>query len=76
MQTSTTLLTNPLHLWLARLIALGIVLASIGTAVSRLPEILDKLKQAGSVRDVYWEMNQNGEAIINYVSLTAEQNGG
>ena len=74
MQTSTTLLKKPLYIWLARIITLGIILASIGIAVSRLPEILDKLKHEGSA-DVYWVLDQNGEAIINYVSPTAEQNG-
>jgi hypothetical protein len=75
MQTSITRLEKPLYLWLARAITLGIILASIGISVSWLPEILDKLKQEGFVRDVSWEPDQNGEAIINYVSPTAEQNG-
>jgi hypothetical protein len=75
MQTSITRLEKPLYLWLARAITLGIILASIGISVSWLPEILDKLKQEGFVRDVSWESDQNGEAIINYVSPTAEQNG-
>jgi signal transduction histidine kinase len=75
MQTSTTLLTKPLHLWLARMITLGIILTSIGIGVSRLPEILDKLKHEGVVLDVIWWPDQNGEAIINRLSPTAKQNG-
>jgi len=75
MQTSTTLLTRPSHLWLARIITLGIILTSIGIGVFWLPEILDKLKHEGFARDIYWELDQNGEAIITYVSPTAAQNG-
>ena len=66
---------KPLYLWLTRIITLAIILASIGIAVSSLPEILDKLKHEGIERDVMWELDQNGEAIIQDVSPTAEQNG-
>jgi hypothetical protein len=75
MQTSPTRLKKPLHLWLARIITLGIILASVGIGVYRLPEILDKLKHEGIERDVMWGFDQNGEAIIQDVALTAEQNG-
>jgi len=68
-------LEKPLYLWLARILTLGIILASIGTAVSRLPEILNKLKHEGADWDVVWYLDQNGEAIIGYVSLTARQMG-
>jgi hypothetical protein len=73
MQTSTTRLERPLYLWLARIITLGIILASIGIAVSKLPEILDKQKHEGIVWDIYFEVDQNGDGIIKYVSPTAEQ---
>jgi len=75
MQTSTTRLEKPLYLWLARMITLGIILACIGISASRLPEILDKQKHEGIVWDIYFEVNPNGEAIIGYVSPTAEQKG-
>lgn len=75
MQTSPTHLNSPLYLWLARMITLVIMLACIGISVSWLPEILDKLRQEGFVRGVMWELNQNGEAIIQGVSPTAAQNG-
>ena len=74
MQTSATRLEKPLYIWLARTITLGIILASIGIGVSWLPEILEKLNHEGST-EVYWELDQNGEAIIQYISPTAEQNG-
>jgi hypothetical protein len=72
--TSTTRLEKPLYLWLARIISLGVILASIGIGISWLPEVLDKLRHEG-VTDVYWQLDQHGEAIIQSVSLTAEQNG-
>jgi len=75
MQTSTTRLEKPLYLWLARIITLGIILASIGIGVSRLPETLENLKLGGGVLDIIWDLGQNGEAIIQSVSPTAEQNG-
>jgi len=75
MQASTTLLKKPLYLWLARLLTLAIILACIGIGVSSSPEILDKLKHEGEERDVMWKFDQNGEAIIQDVSPTAEQNG-
>jgi serine/threonine-protein kinase len=75
MQTSTTRLEKPSHIWLARIVTLVIILASIGIGVSWLPEILDKLKHEGIVRDIYGELDQNGEMIIQYVSPTAERNG-
>ena len=77
MQTSTTVLKNPLHLWLARIVALGFILASIGigvSRVSRLPENLDKLKHKG-ITDVFWALDPNGEAIIQELSPMAAQKG-
>jgi hypothetical protein len=75
MQTSPTRLKKPLYLWLARIVTLGIILASIGIGVSSLPKILYKLNHEAVSRDVFWELDQNGEAIIQYVSSTAERNG-
>lgn len=74
MQTSTTRLEKPLYLWLARIITLTLILVSIGVGISSLSKSLDKLKHEGVVRDVMWRFNQNGEAIIQDVSSTAEQN--
>jgi len=74
MQTSTTLLKKPLYLWLARILTLGVILASIGIGVSQLPRILDKLKHEG-VTDINYSVYPNGEAIISDVTSTAEQNG-
>ena len=75
MQTSTTRVTKPLYLLLARIIALGLILTSIGIALFSLPTVLDKLKHEGVVRDVMWKLDQHGEAIIQAVSPTAERNG-
>ena len=75
MQTSTTLLTKPSHLWLARIITLAIILTSVGIGVASVPEVLNTLKHEGFARDVYWELDQNGEAIVTYVSPLAEQQG-
>lgn len=75
MQTSSTRVKKPLYLWLARIVTLAIILASIGIGVSWLPEILEKLRHEGVIRDIMWGLDQNGEAIIQYVSPTAEQNG-
>ena len=75
MQTSTTRLEKPLYLWLARILALGVILAAIGISVARLPEILDRLKHEGIIRDVMWQLDANGEAVIKDVSPAAEQNG-
>jgi hypothetical protein len=75
MQTFITLLTKPLHLWLARIIALVIILTSIGIGIVSIPEVLDQLKNQGFARDVYWELDQNGEAVVTYVSPLAKQQG-
>ncbi len=75
MQTSTTRLEKPLYLWLARIVALGFILTSIGIGVSSLPDVLDKLEHRGAVKDVIWWPDQNGEAIVNRVSSAAEQKG-
>jgi hypothetical protein len=75
MQASPTRLKKPLHLWLARIIAFGLVLSSIGMSVSWLPEILEKIKHDGVVRDVMWGLNESGEAIVQYVSTEAAQKG-
>lgn len=75
MQTSTTRLEKPLYLWLARIVALGFILTSIGIGVSSLPDVLDKLEHRGAVKDVIWWPDQNGEAIVNRVSSAAKQKG-
>ena len=74
MQTSTTLLKKPLYLWLARIVTLGFILASIGIGVSSLPDVLDKLKNEG-VTDVFWAPDPNGEVIIQALPPTAAQKG-
>src|SRR5829696_6007963 len=72
--TFSTVLKNPLHLWIARIISLAMILTSIGIGVLSLPKVLDKVRHDG-IADVYWELNQNGEAIIQYLGPTAQQNG-
>jgi len=74
MQTSTTRLVKPLQLWLARIFALAIILASIGIGISSLPETLDQLKHQGWT-GVFWTINSQGEAIVQGLSPSAEGKG-
>lgn len=75
MKESSTRLQNPLHLWFARIAGFSIVLITIGINIYLLPEEIDRIKRQGVVQDVYHGIDEDGVAIVGFVSAEAEQKG-
>ena len=75
MQTSSTRLKKPLHIWLARILGFGIVLAIIGTNLAALPEYGQNLRHQGYVQDVYAYEQPDGTHPVIFVSSEAAQKG-
>lgn len=75
MKTSPTDLKKPLYVWLARILGLGIILASIGINLAVLPEYLQNIWHQGYVWDVYYSSQLDGTSMVEAVSSEAAQKG-
>ena len=75
MQTSPTRLKKPLHIWLARILGFGIVLANLGTSFAALPEAWNKIQHEGLPQDVYYTVQPDDSKKVVFVSPEAAQKG-
>ena len=73
--TSSTRLEKPLHIWLARIIGVGILLVTLGANVVLLPEYWDKIQHEGVVQDIYYAIQPDGTPMVVFVSPEAIQKG-
>lgn len=75
MQKSSTRLKNSWHIWVARILGIGIVLVSIWANIVRLPETLRYMKHDGWLNDLFWRTDEKGDAVVYFVSKEAAQQG-
>ncbi|HSL29107.1 MAG TPA: hypothetical protein VK900_07905 [Anaerolineales bacterium] len=72
MQASSTRLTKPLHIWLARIVGIGIVLVCIWLNLRSLPAAIRLITGDGVVLDIGWGIDASTQtAIIDFVNSEA-----
>lgn len=75
MQTSSTRLKKPSHIWLARILGFTIVLGAIGSSLAALPQYVQRIRHEGIVQDVYHTLKPEGYDTVDSVSSDAIQKG-
>jgi hypothetical protein len=75
METSSTRLKKPLHIWVARLIGFGVVFVCMWANILLLPEYLQTIRYQGLMNDVHLRYDANGNAVTSFVSTHAKQMG-
>jgi hypothetical protein len=75
MQTSSTRLKKPLHIWIARILGFTMVLGAIGSNLAVLPQYMQKTRHEGIVRDLYHTTKSAGFDTVDSISSEAIQKG-